>query len=100
MSRTRGSRRSIRHRPNTVGSNHLLSVSKAPPGEGGAGMNLSILGLIDGFAAVLHSGRVFFRVQERAGAARITSIYEPDFRASADIDTPENPRIENLRCWS
>ena len=63
-------------------------------------MNLSILGLIDGFAAVLHSGRVFFRVQERAGAARITSIYEPDFRASADIDTPENPRIENLRCWS
>jgi len=45
-----------------------------PPGRGGTGMDLSILGLIDGFWFVSWLERDSDGARERAGAARITSI--------------------------
>ena len=49
-------------------------VSWKPPWEGGAGMDLSILGLIDGLGFFLWRETVSDDARERAGAARITSI--------------------------
>src|SRR5438552_6530978 len=47
---------------------------KPPPGRGGAGMDLSILGLIDGLGFVSWRETDSDDARERAGAARITSI--------------------------